>query len=390
MIALTRSLLLVVACASLVLAGQWTIVDPNYITIGLGCSFQTPTNGYVAGSTGATVAHIKHTNNSGVNLTDVELDFTNAALLSITMSNATNGVAGGFGFFGLPCGAVTSTGSSWSKSGVEKELFCAFQGTAASADHKSLIMIGTFAQVKNMHGNGLVITSDSGAHWQVREWGMGTSARYASFPTSQLGFVSGGMWPADDSDFGNTDFTDERWDTQHLTRHVSITKDKMVFRGRRSAAASGFVGIIAKTTDGGQTFQVSLNLTGQGVYFNEIDFADANNGWAVCEGVDGNNEQIAYVYATTDGGSTWNKQFTFSGGSLVTVSMVSSTTGWIGGMDINTEEGAAFYTTDGGSTWTRQNAIEGFYFMQISAVDPNNAYAAGVTRIGLSSLARYH
>jgi len=61
-------------------------------------------------------AHVhldRSTTNGGGNFTNAPIDTKSAAFMSIGMYDATHGVAGGLGFFGLPCGAVTSNGT-WS------------------------------------------------------------------------------------------------------------------------------------------------------------------------------------------------------------------------------------------------------------------------------------
>jgi len=140
-----------------------------------------------------------------------------------------------------------------------------------------------------------------------------------------------------------------------------------------------------------------VNLTNQGLYFNQISCLDENNCWATCEG---NNittgATAAWIYATTDGWKTWSTQLTFEGGSLITIQMLSSTFGWAGGAYVGDDEDTpessmkgAFYQTTDGQTWTETGSLKDFYAMDLSVIDENDAFSSGVTEFGLSSLARY-
>jgi photosystem II stability/assembly factor-like uncharacterized protein len=47
----------------------------------------------------------------------------------------------------------------------------------------------------------------------------------------------------------------------------------------RASPADGYQGVIAKTLNGGHNWTPVLNITGQGLYFNEIFCVDANTCW---------------------------------------------------------------------------------------------------------------
>jgi len=52
---------------------------------------------------------------------------------------------------------------------------------------------------------------------------------------------------------------------------------------RKAAATdvSGYQAVIASVSNDGSQFNTALNLTGQGVYFNQISCSDINNCWSV-------------------------------------------------------------------------------------------------------------
>jgi len=376
-------------CVAITYAQNWTIVDNDYATIAMSCSFQTPTNGWIGGARGDLQALVLHTNNAGVNLTNANMtDFKDALFMAISMSSSTTGVTGGLGFFGLPCGAITTNGKDWQRLHRDQEnLFCAFQSACAVPGGKSFVLTGSWVDVTDLKGNGIKITTDSGKNWHQRNWNMGTPARYGSFINDNVGWVSGGIWPETDSSerqIGKFPYA--------ISQYLVHYGNKIEIRNQKQFAVNttGYQAVIAKTTDGGKTWTAQLNLTGTGVYFNEISFVDSNNGWAVCEGIDNTTgANTAYVYGTKNGGTTWTKQLTFPLGSLLTVNFITSSYGWIAGMNLAHDEGTAFFTTNGGSTWTQSNQLKNFYFSQVSTVSSTSAFASGLTKLGLSSLARF-
>jgi len=273
---------------------------------------------------------------------------------------------------------------------------CAFQA-AQAVDSQTFVLTGPWATPGDFQGNGIQLSTDGGNTWSLNNWNQGTvPARYSAFISATTGYVSGGSWPGTSS-------------VAELPKRMRLANNR--FRINRFFTHDGFTArydpeplqddlgytaIIAKTTNGGKSFQTVVNMTGQGIYFNEITCTDVNTCWVVGEGSDTSNAAVAWIYGTTDGFQTIQKLYTFPSGSLITISMVNSTYGWAGGAampssDEPTEkmDGQAFLTTNGGKTWTPSNQLKNFYFTQISAVDGNNAYGAGITPIGLSSLARY-
>jgi len=93
-----------------------------------------------------------------------------------------------------------------------------------------------------------------------------------------------------------------------------------------------------------QTSGVSEDLS-------DIDFVDANNGWAV--GTNGT------ILNTANGGSSWNPQTSNTTATLNSVSFADSQNGWVVG-----DASTILVTSDGGTTWSSQ----GF--------DSNTAYSS--------------
>ena len=95
--------------------------------------------------------------------------------------------------------------------------------------------------------------------------------------------------------------------------------------GDRAARLPGYEGIIAKTTDGGKTFQ-TVYADSSRFYFNGIDCSSVTHCWAVAEGPEG-----GWILATTDGGNTWTEQYFYATGGFFDVKFVNPLEGWAAG-----------------------------------------------------------
>jgi len=333
---------------------------------------------------------VLYTTDGGKNFTNMGVqNVSNAAFMSVRFApDGKNGVAGALGFIGLICGAYTNDGQTWQKSHEGKDLICVGQG-AAVPDPNTFVLVGQWVSAKEPTGDGVQISLDAGKSWTGQNWNMGTESRYANFISADLGYVTGGQWPESNS-------TDTFVVPKRLSKHLVYNGQNIQFvpDTKHQVNSNLYQGVIAKATSGASQWQLLVNLTNQGLYFNQISCVDENNCWAVCEGNNMTNGAVAaWIYATTDGWQTWSVQYYFEGGSLITIQMISTTFGWAAGAAIPESSAAelvgAFFKTTDGMTWTLDGSPKGFYAMDLSVIDENYAYAAGVSSLGLSSLARY-
>jgi len=310
----------------------------------------------------------------------------------VRMADATNGVAGSLGFFGLICGSYTNDGKEWVKSHEGTDLICAAQG-AAAPDPQTFILVGQWASPRQPNGDGVQISLDAGATWKGEDWNQGTSARYASFLSKDFGYVTGGQWPENNSDILLSS-------SRQLTRRLRFNGKNVELTSRDSIIEAGWQGIIAKATTAATTWTTMVNLTNQVddmmLYFNQISCTDENTCWAVGEGINTTtNNDASWIFATSDGWQTWDRQLDFQSGSLNAIQMLNATYGWAAGALItqNGEEPlglkGAFYQTMDGKTWNLAGTLMDFYAFDLSMIDEFNGFSAGISIVGLSSLARY-
>ena len=106
-------------------------------------------------------------------------------------------------------------------------------------------------------------------------------------------------------------------------------------------------GTLLKTTDGGQTFtEIDGNVFGR-KSLKSVYFVNETYGWIVTYNAPTSTRQenAGYIYKTTDGGVTWTEQFATEA-ALFRVHFIDNQAGWVVG-----DRRSVFATTDGGETW---------------------------------------
>ena len=103
-------------------------------------------------------------------------------------------------------------------------------------------------------------------------------------------------------------------------------------------------GTLLKTTDGGQTFAEVDGSVFNRKSLKGVCFVDENYGWIITYNAP-NGKNAGYIYRTTDGGNTWEEQFTTEA-ALFNLYFIDKQTGWVVG-----DRRSVYATTDGGQTW---------------------------------------
>ncbi len=125
---------------------------------------------------------------------------------------------------------------------------------------------------------------------------------------------------------------------------------------------SGSDGLIARTTDSGETWNEQLSGTSNTLKC--IDFINSSTGWTV-----GENGEILF---TSDGGSTWTTQVSTTSSNLNSVYFIDQNTGWAAGAN-----GTILFTDNGGVNWSLQNSGSSLEIFDIKFVDNSIGYAVG-------------
>ncbi|MBD3163476.1 MAG: hypothetical protein GF328_15340 [Candidatus Latescibacteria bacterium] len=205
-------------------------------------------------------------------------------------------------------------------------------------------------------------TTDGGATWTSQNPATTAQIRALAFADENVGWAvgTGGI-------IRKTTNGGATWIAQNSGTSEALMT--VCFVGAEVGWASGWLdGRILKTTNGGETW-LSENLPVPSDVAS-LDFFDAQLGWASTY----DNE----IFHTTDGGSTWEAQYSHPEVPYSTISGVAFPTpeiGWaVGGVETF---GQSFRTTDGGDTWTEAFGGHDHYLQSLSFADERNGWAVG-------------
>jgi len=269
---------------------------------------------------------ILNTSNGGVNWTNQNHNVDALTFMDINMYSSTAGYTSGLGIGKIVGSAFTTNGISWNETET-KHLEQAFQ-SVGHITATEVWQVGTWANVKKApgitDGNGVMLSQNSGDTFTGYNWDQVSLARYGSFIDASTGWIAGGQFP-------------ESNDTQmHLSQHLSLREDGSldIHEAKRPgpmAYNNTFAAVIASTQNGGQswtTLYKNMGTEDDGFYFNGVSFISATQGWVVGEGYNSSTEQsYAFIWATTNGGKTWDQQLFVDDGSIIQIRMISDTYG---------------------------------------------------------------
>lgn len=149
-------------------------------------------------------------------------------------------------------------------------------------------------------------------------------------------------------------------------------------------ASPPYYGSIARTTNGGLTWQVQVTTTVSNCYFWKMSWPSANVGYVSLQQNAAYNTVI--FYKTIDGGATWSSNgipLSAIGSptsfGLQGIGFVSETEGWMGGSTVLNPPYSFIHTTDGGLTWTPEGYNNTRSINRIRFVSPTLGYMSGQT-----------
>ena len=206
----------------------------------------------------------------------------------------------------------------------------------------------------------LLHTTDAGVNWSVASPGGLDSVSFntdnlsglspLSFINATTGWLIGTLVSSGNGAvLYNTTNSGTTWSKQVLSgwsnawgvRFVDINNGWICVL---SGTKTNYVYSVLRTTDAGTHWSTVYNAANGKLCLPY--FIDANNGWAILDSLQTSESSIS---RTTDGGVTWNNQFTNSTpGMFKALQFVDVSNGWVVG-----DSGKIMRTTNGGSTWTQ-------------------------------------
>lgn len=201
--------------------------------------------------------------------------------------------------------------------------------------------------------------------------GTGLQWKSVSFATPERG------WVASSRDIARTDDGGETWTVKHSVRSSTFLQSSYL----EGVAAVGTTGVVATASGGqfvmsaddGETWRsvkhgTYLPSPAQHATLSDVDFVDAERGWAVGTFFTGISIEGA-IFSSDDGGETWERQAKLPQQWLGAVDFVDQQIGYAVG-------GPGYRTTDGGETWTEMNDSLPGGLNAVLAASSRVAYAA--------------
>lgn len=126
------------------------------------------------------------------------------------------------------------------------------------------------------------------------------------------------------------------------------------------------VASVLSTEDGGVTWSEGMSHT---LLLSDLAFPDTLHGWVVGE--------RGAIFATSDGGRTWDAQTSGSASALLGVTFVDADHGWTVGVDNESGTGTILATVDGGETWVVQDVPDSGPLRAVAFSDTAHGWAVG-------------
>ncbi|MDP6454988.1 MAG: YCF48-related protein [SAR202 cluster bacterium] len=227
---------------------------------------------------------------------------------------------------------------------------------------------------------GLIIhTSDGGQTWDTQagpEITLGINLASVIFTDFQTGLILAerGSGILRTVDGGAT------W-TREFLSNTSARSDVFFLNANRGWIPFSGGGVF-HTFDGGETWELTPGANGTVVGQQGIFFVDENNGWIA--GSRGRNSDVSgglqfnqfltdgMVARTTDGGQTWQRHDVRTGRFLWDLAFLDTRRGWAVG-----SFGSIIYTDDGGMNWESQATGADQILRSVAFIDPNNGWTVG-------------
>ncbi len=285
-------------------------------------------------------------------------------LLDVKFVNDTHGWAVG------EAGVIISTtdgGQTWTpqSSGYELTL-----NALDFADESNGWAVGQLGLILN--------TPDGGKTWTVqgKDAALVQNLIHVHFDNPREGRVitERGSFALRTTDGGRT------WNRQFFEN--TLPRSDAFFLDERRGWVSFKSGAVFSTANGGESWQLLKGINGVEIGTNNVFFLDDRNGWIAgwrgkAKGTSGGVEFVKYltdgmIARTTDGGQTWTRHDSDTGRFLWDVIFLDTLEGWAIG-----SFGAIMRSEDGGLSWQPWPSPTDALLRALSFPDPNNGWAVG-------------
>lgn len=396
--------------------GTWTdLFSPPYAecpSVMMAISCMNPTNCFVpGGSNGVGFQLLQFDGMPGGTFTPLNMPNPPLMMMAIDVRGTVNqpgGATGGMGFENGLQYPVNST--TWMPSTLGAFLDTT-QDIRASNDGKRVLAVdaGGAANVWYSTNGGQNFTTVNINAPLITE---DTQLRYASIPSPNVWYISGGTWPNtnNNEDFIFSPLNRKPSTTSFaLSSRVAVTrcpktgnvarKVRKIHQKRIAAppapqatSATGYSAQIFKTADGGKSF-TSVYSSTTNFYFNAIDCLDVNVCYAVGEGFDANAG--VHIFATKDGGNSWNEVYFLASTSewsysLMSVGVSQGVIIAAGGAEGQMSAQSLIITSEDGVTWTQQTPLPNIVdIADLDVIPGGYAFAAAMTEYDDSTILAY-
>jgi photosystem II stability/assembly factor-like uncharacterized protein len=226
-------------------------------------------------------------------------------------------------------------------------------------------------------------TGNDGARDYIRDFFSAQGLTASWFEFEHMGFMEAYYADAAGRVYVRTNYSTikrsknngETWDT--IWPEGTNCTPSVFWYDRDTGFVGGYNNRIAKTTDGGDTWETTEFAPGYPEYIYRpfaAYFVSPEIGWLGGACFRGSEPPKGFVVRTTDGGRNWVPQSVPEGLTLQAMGFFSAAYGWAGGH--STTSGGLLYTANGGESWQECSVPVGFRLVEdIAAVGPKEAWA---------------
>jgi photosystem II stability/assembly factor-like uncharacterized protein len=238
--------------------------------------------------------------------------------------------------------------------------------------------------------DGIVLkTSDGGSSWSVTRLGYKQIPVTVFFSDADHGWIGGASpLPGEEEGVGGPSAilaTNDGGSTWNAQNNIPVSILRIAFADKLTGWASGTNGVIYNTIDGGRTWDRQrteieagdgpVDPHGEGAKkfaIRGLQFIDKDHGFAAAIAAE---QQAGRMLVTTNGGTSWRRQWLVNGAGVRDVFFLNPNQGWA-----LTDQGPYInYTVDGGKSWLSEPKVfeQDMTTSRVAGADATHVWAVG-------------